>query len=100
MILCNVRECLYWKELSTKRKLRYGKVDESFSDYEGFCVKKEIGVRLKEIETWQMKYRIPECVNFATTGSRHTDWSRFPQGDLLDDDYGKRLVKEGKARKL
>ena len=99
-VFCNACECLHWGELGYKTKLRYGKVSESFTEYIGECNRGEIGILIKEIDTNEVHYVIPECMGYTTKGPRHMDWSKGIVGELIDDDYAEKLYKKGKVRKL
>ena len=83
IVYCNDKDCPNRKELPFKKKINWGRGRVPFEEdgYTGICLKKEIAVDSKTVETTNTKYRYSECRNRSDMKiSGHMDFSRFPQG--------------------
>ena len=87
-ILCNHKGCLHWRQLEKPENLP-GLApmdwDEGFS---GECLKEVIGVKVREIDSKDFHYVIPECRCYA----RRKDWRlHLPYPDAIAQRGGREL---------
>lgn len=100
-ILCNSEECAFFETLGQERQLiRHGGRPQEWDKYKGKCIRPEIGIKVRVIETYSVKYVIPECRTFSNKyPAGHLDFSRFPKGGHIDAETSKELSRDEKIRK-
>lgn len=92
-VLCNNEKCVHWKACAPQH-IVYGRSQESLTEYQGECARKQedaageevIGILTKTIiqghGTSEVRMVVPECQCFSVMGvSGHMNFSRMLNSD-------------------